>query len=276
MRIVVLSSSAYSETACATAVRVAELGHVPVGVLALSALDRGTLLRKLRQWGVRGFTRYARTKLSPLNGDVAADLRNPYLRPLLKRESGKGVFRSLHEVAAFYRFPVATCADQNTRESIARLKEWSPDIILFAGGNILRKPLLEVPHRAVLNVHLGLLPEVRGMSSPEWSLLKNIPVGITIHYMDDGIDTGPILKRYEFSETAACESLTDLRDRLIAFGIEKIAEVVSALDRGTISAIPQPDLDCDPQFFVMHEWLQQRAAERLATSRETVKATAHR
>ncbi len=275
MRIVVLSSSAYSETACATAVRVAELGHVPVGVLALSALDRGTLLRKLRQWGVRGFTRYARTKVSPLHGDGEADLRNPYLSPLLTRASGKGVFRSLHEVAAFYRFPVAICANQNARESIARLKDWSPDIIIFAGGNILRKPLLEVPRLGVLNLHLGLLPEVRGMSSPEWSLLKNIPIGITIHYMDEGIDTGPILKRYEFSQAASCESLPDLRNRLIAFGVEKIGEVVSTIDRGTISAIPQPHLDCDPQFFVMHEWLQQRAAERLATSRETVRATAH-
>ena len=53
MRIVVLCSSEYSETACAMAVRLAKLGHVPVGALALSTLDRGTLLRKLGQWGVR-------------------------------------------------------------------------------------------------------------------------------------------------------------------------------------------------------------------------------
>ena len=53
MRIVVLSSSVYSETACAMAVRMARLGHVPVGALTLPTLDRGTLLRKLGQWGVR-------------------------------------------------------------------------------------------------------------------------------------------------------------------------------------------------------------------------------
>ena len=167
----------------------------------------------------------------------------------------------------FYGFSVAVCNDQNAPDSIARLKEWSPDLIIFTGGNILRKQLLEVPRLGVLNVHLGLLPEIRGMSSPEWSLLNHVPVGVTIHYMDAGIDTGPFLQRYEFPDVARCESLSDLRNRLIAFGLEKAAEVIAGLDQGTISATTQSDHDEDRQFFVMHEWLQARAAERLTKSR---------
>jgi folate-dependent phosphoribosylglycinamide formyltransferase PurN len=273
MRIVILCSSIYSESACAMATRMAESGYVPVGALALSTLDRGTLLRKLGQWGVRDVARYARAKLIPPKTNKSSQLRNPYLKPLLKHEGG--FFRNLMEVAAAYDFPVVTCNNQNAPESIARLKEWSPDLIIFTGGNILRKPLLEVPRRGALNVHLGLLPEIRGMSSPEWSLLKRVPVGITLHYMDAGIDTGPILQRCEFPGTAQCESLSDLRNRLIAFGVEKAAEAVADLDRGTSSAKPQSNLDTDldsdrdkdNQFFVMHEWLQARAAERLMNSR---------
>ena len=105
------------------------------------------------------------------------------------------------------------------------------------------------------------------MSSPEWSLLKHVPVGITIHYVDAGIDTGPVLQKCELPGAAQCKSLGDLRNRLIAFGVEKLAEVVTALDRGAISVTPQIDLDGDNQFFVMHEWLQMRAAERLTNSR---------
>ncbi len=190
---------------------------------------------------------------------------NPHLKPFLMH--GEGFFRSLRDVAAFYHFPVAVCADQNGDDSIARLREWSPQLIVFTGGNILRRPVLELPRLGVLNVHLGLLPEIRGMSSPEWSLLKNVPVGITIHYMDEGIDTGPVLQRFEFRD-ARCASLADLRDRLIAFGVEKAAGVVGALERGTISATWQSgfDRDEDTRFFVMHEWLQARAAERLVRS----------
>lgn len=277
MRIVVLCSSVYSESACAMAAHMAESGYVPVGALALSTLDRGTLQRKLGQWGAREVARYARAKLFPQKTNGPSQSRNPYLQPLLKHEDK--FFRNLREVAAAYRFPVVSCNDQNAPKSIARLKEWSPDLIIFTGGNILRKPLLDVPRLGVLNAHLGLLPQVRGMSSPEWSLLKHVPVGIAIHYMDAGIDTGPILHRYEFPSAAQCGSLSDLRNRLIAFGIEKAAEVVAALDRGTISAKPQSNLDSDPdkdnQFFVMHEWLQARAAERLTNRHPAAVGTAN-
>ncbi len=279
MRVVILSSSLYSETACAMAVRMAKLGQIPAGALALSTLNRGTLVRKLGQLGVGEVARYARAKLIPHSGNGQA--LNPYLEPWLKREGG--MFRSLREVAAFYEFPVAVCDDQNSSDSIARLKEWSPDLIIFAGGNVLRRQLLAVPRLGVLNVHLGLLPEVRGMSSPEWSLLNRIPIGITIHYMDAGIDTGPVLQKSEFPDVAQCESLIDLRNRLVAFGAERVGSVVEGLIRGTMFATPQsapdpdPDPDKDRQFFVMHEWLQARAAERLvATRRVAVAGPVHR
>jgi folate-dependent phosphoribosylglycinamide formyltransferase PurN len=268
MRVVILCSSVYSESACAMAVRLAESGYAPAGALALSTLNRGTLLRKLGQWGVRDVARYARAKMIPNQSQSRAQLRNPHLEPLLKHEGR--IFRNLREVAAVRSFPVAVCSNQNSPHSISLLKHWSPDLIVFTGGNILRKQLLAIPRLGVLNAHLGLLPEIRGMSSPEWSLLNQVPLGITIHSMDTGIDTGPILQRYEFPAAAHCTSLNDLRNRLIAFGVEKMAEVVAALDRGTISATPQSDLHQDNQFFVMHEWLQQRAAERLTQSRVAV------
>jgi methionyl-tRNA formyltransferase len=268
------------------AVQMAKLGHIPLGALTLSTLHIGTLLRKLGQLGAKEVTRYAHAKLIPRPDDKPARLGNPYLEPLLKHKHG--IFRSLREVAAFYEFPLATCHDQNSPHSIARLKQWAPDLIIFTGGTILREQLLELPRLGVLNVHLGMLPEIRGMSSPEWSLLKHVPVGVTIHYMDAGIDTGPILQRNKFPDAAQCESLGDLRNRLIAFGVEKTVEVVSYLTNGAISATPQSDFDKvsakddddndndknsdkdkdkDNQFFVMHDWLRQRAAQRLIANR---------
>ncbi|MGD0269512.1 MAG: formyl transferase [Candidatus Sulfotelmatobacter sp.] len=270
MRIVILCSSVYSETACAMAVRLSKSGHAPVGAIALPTVNRGTLLRKLGQWGAQDVIRYAHSKLIPQRGDEQPQVHNSYLQSLLKHKGG--IFRSLREVAKFYDFPVAIRNDQNSPDSIAKLKEWSPDLIIFAGGNILRRPLLQVPRLGVLNVHLGMLPEVRGMSTPEWSLLNNVPVGVTVHYVDAGIDTGPILQRCEFPDATRCTSLSDLRNRLIAFGIEKAAEVVAGLDRGTISATPQSHLDEDRQFFVMHEWLQARASERLTQSQTAATA----
>lgn len=268
MRIVMLCSSVYSETACAMAVHLAESGYVPAGVLSLSAANRQTLLRKVGQLGLQEVANYAGRKL--LNRSGRSEPLNPHLHPLLHR-SGKTI-RSLHHAATIYGFPIAICKHQNSSASIARLQAWSPDLIIFTGGNILRKQLLQIPRLGVLNVHLGFLPEIRGMSSPEWSLLNGIPVGVTLHFMDEGIDTGPVLQRCEYPDANRSDSLPDLRHRLIAFGIAKTAEVVAALHHGTIAATPQTTVHQDNQYFVMHEWLQSRAAERLAASRTSAMA----
>jgi folate-dependent phosphoribosylglycinamide formyltransferase PurN len=259
VRIVVLASSGYSETACAMCVCLAQSGYAPVGALVLRSLNRKTLLRKVGQWGARGALGYAHAKL--IRGERRAHIRNPYLEPLLG--NGGEVFRSLREVGVAYCFPVATCGDQNSHQSIARLKKWSPDLLIFTGGNILRRQVLDVPRLGVLNAHLGLLPEIRGMSSPEWSLLNDIPVGVAIHKIDEGIDTGPVLQQYELPDAADAKSMDDLRNRLIAFAVAKMGEVVAALNQERISARPQAEVHNDNQFFVMHERLQALAAQRL-------------
>jgi methionyl-tRNA formyltransferase len=181
-------------------------------------------------------------------------------------QHGDVIFRSLHEVARCYGFPVATCADQNSSRALAQLKAWSADLAIFTGGNILREETLKSFRIGVLNSHLALLPEIRGMSSPEWSLLCGVPVGITIHLMDSGIDTGPIVLRREFTVAGECSSLVDLRNRMIAAGIELIAEAVSGFDRGDIATAPQANREVryresDSQFFVMHQRLK-AVAER--------------
>jgi Formyl transferase len=267
MRVAVLGSSPYSETGCAVAARLAQLGHVPVGALTLRSWDRATLVRKIGQWGMRDSVRYATAKLAPRRSKNGAEaqVRNPYLESALR--NGDGIFRSLVEVGSAYKFPVVTCGDQNSSGAIAQLQQWAPDVAIFTGGNILRKPLLKTPRLGVLNAHLALLPEIRGMSSPEWSMLCGIPLGITIHFMDSGIDTGPIVLRREFTAGEGCDSLTDLRNRMIADGIELLAEAVTGLAGGTISPVPQADREKDCQFFVMHEQLKTIAARGLKQGR---------
>jgi len=264
MRIVMLCSSPYSETGCAVAARMAQLGYVPVGALTLPSWDRSTLVRKVGQWGLRDSLQYAAAKLAPGKSTTRKQVRNPYLERALRH--GDGTFRNLREVARTYDFPVVTCGDQSSPRALAQLKKWSPDVAIFTGGNILREEVLKVPRLGVLNSHLALLPQIRGMSSPEWSLLCGVPLGITIHFMDIGIDTGPILLRREFA-AGDCNSLPDLRNKMIAEGVELLAEAVAGLDLGTISPIPQAAREQDRQFFVMHDQLKAVASRRLKEDR---------
>lgn len=271
MRIVVLCSSPYSETGCAVAARLVQLGQTPIGGLTLPSSDRRTLLRKIGQWGAKDSFHYAIAKLTPGRFSTSQRIRNPYLESALRHKNVS--FRNLYEMSRVAKFPVATCVDHNSPRAIARLKHWSPDVLIFTGGNILKQEVLDVPRFGVLNSHLALLPEIRGMSSPEWSLLCNVPLGITIHFMDSGIDTGPILLRREFVPGTNCDSFTDLRNRMIAEGVELIAEAVTALDRGTLSPVPQTAREKDCQYFVMHDRLKAMARGRLRQAQSITAAT---
>ena len=48
----------------------------------------------------------------------------------------------------------------------------------------------------MINVHPGLLPWLRGTDVVKHALLRDLPIGVTSHYIDDGIDTGDIITRY--------------------------------------------------------------------------------
>jgi methionyl-tRNA formyltransferase len=83
----------------------------------------------------------------------------------------------------------------NDPVEVARMVATRPDVILVFGTGILREPLLSAFAGRIINIHLGLSPYYRGAGTNFWPLVNREPeyVGATIHYIDAGIDTGPIL-----------------------------------------------------------------------------------
>jgi methionyl-tRNA formyltransferase len=70
-----------------------------------------------------------------------------------------------------------------------------PDILVLAGTGIVPANVLSVPTMVTLNAHFGLLPWVRGVCPLENALLRGVPLGVTVHAVDPGIDTGPLIRR---------------------------------------------------------------------------------
>ena len=73
------------------------------------------------------------------------------------------------------------------------------DVAIQGGVGILKGVILASPRIGWLNVHPGKLPQYRGNSCPEWAVLSGDPVYASAHFIDEGIDTGPVLYegRYE-------------------------------------------------------------------------------
>jgi methionyl-tRNA formyltransferase len=103
----------------------------------------------------------------------------------------------------------------NSEESLATIRSWKPDVIaVVAFGQILKKPLLELPPFGCVNCHFSLLPKYRGAAPVIASLLSgDRKTGVTVMHMSEGLDDGPImLQSYEpiYPDTTGGELMNDL------------------------------------------------------------------
>ena len=104
---------------------------------------------------------------------------------------------SLNEVGDLYGIPVTYCDDFHSEKIISLMSQSNPILVAFTGGGIVRRALLDIPRIGVVNCHMGILPEYRGMDCYVWAILNGEfeKIGLTTHLMDAGIDTGPILDK---------------------------------------------------------------------------------
>ena len=85
-------------------------------------------------------------------------------------------------------------------EFTKKLRRINPDLIyVWSYPMILPDEIIRIPKYGCVNVHMGLLPEYRGVNGVRWALLNGEEkTGVTIHFMDSGIDTGNIISRVSF------------------------------------------------------------------------------
>jgi len=94
------------------------------------------------------------------------------------------------------------------KDQLVKIKSVLPDIILSVGfRSIVPKEYISIPRLGAINFHKSLLPLHRGANPVFWTILGQTKAGVTIHYMDENIDTGDIIKQrevgYSFNDTAA-------------------------------------------------------------------------
>lgn len=97
-------------------------------------------------------------------------------------------------------FKAGSLRDKETVEKIRKLK---PDIMILAfWGYIIKPELFKIAPLGAINFHPGYLPYNRGVNPNVWPIIENTPAGVTIHYIDEGTDTGDIIARKKVSLTS--------------------------------------------------------------------------
>ncbi len=159
------------------------------------------------------------------------------LHPPERRKFGDEILRAV----GCGRAPVVLDATRLAApECLETIRNLSPEIgvsVLF--GYKLRPELLEMMPRGCVNLHPALLPYNRGAHPNVWSLVEGTPCGVTLHYMDAGIDTGDIIAQREVDADPA-DTGRSLYEKLERAALELFRDTWPLIRAGNAPRTPQP------------------------------------
>ena len=161
------------------------------------------------------------------------------------RPSGRGQQLKpppIKEAALRLGMPVEQPEQIDTPDMRRRLLELSPDaVVVVAYGQKIPSWLLSLPPLGCLNVHASLLPRYRGAAPIQRAILNgDAETGVTIMRLDEGWDTGPMLRQSRVAILPEDDAGT-LHERLAVSGASLLRAALAGLAEGTVLAVAQDE-----------------------------------
>jgi methionyl-tRNA formyltransferase len=162
-----------------------------------------------------------------------------------KGRGKKEAMPPVKELALKYNIPVLQPNQvKGDEEFYNHIKTLNPDlIVVVAFGQLLPESILNIPRLGCINIHGSLLPKLRGAAPIQWSIINQEPVtGVTIMYMDKGMDTGAMLLKKEIP-IEADETYYTLHEKMKDIGAKALLEAMPDIERGGINREQQKNED---------------------------------
>jgi methionyl-tRNA formyltransferase len=178
-----------------------------------------------------------------------------YTQPDKPAGRGKALAASpVKEAAIKLGLKVVQPENFRSPESIARLKEFKPDVIVVcAYGQILTQDVLDIPPYQCINVHFSLLPRHRGASPVASAILAGDEfTGVSIQLVRKKLDTGPLLASAAVPVSPADNTET-LMEKLSVVGAYLLEEALNGWLRGEITPLPQDEAGANYFFQIKKE-----------------------
>ena len=142
-----------------------------------------------------------------------------------------------HVQAPTRLLPPGGCNDSGR---IEEMRQASPDVVLVFGTGLLARSLIDEFPGRILNIHLGLSPYYRGAGTNFWPLVNGEPeyCGATIHFLDAGVDTGPIIAHVR-PDIRNGDGPHDIGNKTIAAAADALIDAALALDAGQVRGVEQ-------------------------------------
>jgi methionyl-tRNA formyltransferase len=146
----------------------------------------------------------------------------------------------IKKALAGMKMPTFQPARIKERQAIEEIRALVPDVIVVAAyGQILPRDVLEIPNVACLNLHASLLPRWRGAAPIQAAIAAgDQETGITVMYMDEGLDTGDILLQRQI-DIPPTDTGGSLHDRLAKIAPDALLDSLGSLVKSSAPRIPQ-------------------------------------
>lgn len=150
----------------------------------------------------------------------------------------------LLSLAEKYNIPIELSNNINSQAFIDSIKKYQADVFVSMSFNqIFRGEIRNLPKLRTINCHAGKLPFYRGRNILNWALINDErEFGITVHYMDSGIDTGDIILQETYPITDSDDYAT-LLERAYNGCADVLYRAVKMIQENKVSAIKQTDID---------------------------------
>ena len=149
---------------------------------------------------------------------------------------------AVKELAVQNNIPVYTPKTLRDGSFDSILQEVAPDcIVVVAYGKILPPSVINYPEYGCINRHVSLLPRYRGAAPMQRAIMDGErETGVTVMYMDEGLDTGDIIavEKFPISDTDDFEAI---HDRSAEIGARLLVETLSLIEAGTATRTKQDD-----------------------------------
>lgn len=129
----------------------------------------------------------------------------------------------------------------NAAESLEHIKNYHPELLISIGGNeIFKRSLINIAQHGCLNLHTAPLPKYRGLMPSFW-VLKNQEkyTAVSVFYVDEGIDSGPILVQEKIKIEGQSQEQLIIQTKKI--GMKCIVKAITKIQANDISTIPNDD-----------------------------------
>lgn len=148
---------------------------------------------------------------------------------------------SLRRIAAQSRIPYRYMTKSGMKSLVQFLEPLKPDIICVASLSFLLPPAaLKLPKFGAINLHPSLLPRYHGPFPWFWQYYDFLDeIGVTVHALDAGQDTGPIIKQ-DVVPLALGTDIAQAIDLVSPVGARLMVEAITVLATGTVVLAPQP------------------------------------